>query len=217
VEPLIAFDDLLSGDGNGDGYGYGYGNGSGSGSGSGYGNGNGSGSGSGSGYGNGYGDGNGNGNGSGSGSGSGYGYGNGYGYGDGNGNGNGYGSGSGSGYGNGNGDGNGYGDGDGPYYAALTDIPQAAIARKAGAVIALWKSNADGRPANGGSLSPVKIGDIHETNGPLDLCHAGTLHATFNPGAWQGERWWVVALYGEVAIGDNKLGALKREILAELT
>ena len=73
-----------------------------------------------------------------------------------------------------------------------------------------------GRPSNGGSLPPVKVGDVHETKGPLTLCQPGTLHATFHPQAWKGERWWVVAMHGDVAIGENKIGALKREILAEI-
>jgi hypothetical protein len=171
----------------------------------------GDGDGDGDGCGDGYGDG------SGSGSGYGYGYGCGDGYGDGSGSGYGYGYGSGYGYGYGYG----YGDKDeenaATYWAALTEVPSAQRARDAGAVLALWKSRADGRPANGGSLPPVKVGDIHETRGPLMLCEAGTLHATFKPHKWRGERWWVVALYGEIAVADDKVGALKREILAELT
>jgi hypothetical protein len=63
----------------------------------------------------------------------------------------------------------------------------------------------------------VKVGDVHETKGPLALCNNGTLHATFNPDKWKGERWWVVAMHGDIAIGENKIGALKREIIAEIT
>ena len=83
--------------------------------------------------------------------------------------------------------------------------------------MALWRSTKDAKPANGGKLPSVKVGDVHVTKGPLTLCQEGTLHATFNPLAWKGERWWAVAMHGEIAIGENKIGALKREILAEIT
>jgi hypothetical protein len=42
------------------------------------------------------------------------------------------------------------------------------------------------------------------------------LHATLEPSKWKGERTWLVALGGDV-IGDaTKMGALSREILAEV-
>src|SRR3990167_8584464 len=97
---------------------------------------------------------------------------------DGDGYGDGYGDWSGYGAGYGSGDGSGYGDGDGSgdgdiqnsiaYWAALTDVPEAHEARRKGAVIALWKSTGEGKPANGGSLAkPVAVGDVHEGKGPL--------------------------------------------------
>ena len=39
--------------------------------------------------------------------------------------------------------------------------------------------------------------------GPLrGDCGRGQLHATLNPMKWKGDRWWIVALHGEV-IGDD--------------
>ena len=32
---------------------------------------------------------------------------------------------------------------------------------------------------------------------------------------WKGERWWIVALLGNVVGDDEKFGALEREILGE--
>jgi hypothetical protein len=85
-----------------------------------------------------------------------------------------------------------------------------------GAKLAYWRSDAEGRPSNGGKGEPVKPGTVHEEEGPLRLCAPGTLHATLRPHKWQGERLWVVALHGEVIGGENKFGALKREILGEV-
>ena len=159
-------------------------------------------------YGDGSGDGSGSGYGSGSGSGSGYGYG----YGDG--------SGSGSGYGYG------YGDGSKEYwlgtveYFATKWLPEQ---RKrllalfdAGATIAFWRSDRNGQPANnGGQIEPASTGVVHTSPGPLNLCHRGTLHATLLPPKWKGERWWIVALTGEVVGDEEKYGALSREIIGE--
>ena len=151
--------------------------------------------------------------GSGYGSGSGYGCGSGYGYGDG------YGSGYGDGYGYG------YGDGSGPYWLAtiegfalkwpLTQQERLASLQAAGAKIAFWRSDAAGRPANGGRGVVAAPGVVHREKGPLNLFERGTLHATLIPPAWKGERWWVVALIGEVVGDDKKMGALEREILGE--
>ena len=58
---------------------------------------------------------------------------------------------------------------------------------------------------------------MQETKGPLRLCENGTLHATYNPYEWKGDRLWLVALIGEVKREGDKLGALKREILADIT
>jgi hypothetical protein len=215
-----------SGYGSGSGYGYGYGDGSG------YGYGSGSGSGSGYGYGYGYGDGSGYGYGYGDGSGSGYG--DGSGSGDGSGDGYGYGYGDGSGYG-GYGDGSGDGDGDGYGYgygskeywlsaikyfsAKWTSSQQKRLSECEfeGLTIAYWRSTSTGNPANGGSdIKAAAPGIIHRSDGPLELCRSGTLHATFIPPKWKGERWWVVAMHGEIASDcSDKIGALKREILGE--
>ena len=189
-----------------------------------YGSGSGSGDGSGSGYG--YGDGSGSGSGYGYGSGSGDGYGSGYGYGSGSGDGYGYGSGDGSGYGSGSGDGSGYGDGSKeywqatiPYFASKWPEPlrvRMDALKAAGATLAFWRSDASGQPANnGGRITPAAPGVVHTAPGPLRVCQSGTLHATLIPPKWKGERWWIVALTGEVQWDDDKCGALKREILGE--
>ena len=216
---------MIDGRGNGSGSGYGDGYGSGSGYGDGSGDGSGYGSGSGSGYGSGYGSGDGSGYGSGDGSGSGSGYG--YGYGSGSGDGDGSGDGYGSGDGDGSGDGSGDGDGSKEYWLATVSYflgkwPAEQRARydaavAAGATIAFWRSNAKGQPANNGRRMEAAVpGVVHTSSGPLVLCQAGTLHATFIPPKWQGERWWIVAMHGEIADdGDDKIGALKREILGE--
>jgi hypothetical protein len=183
------------------GSGYGYGSGSGYGDGSGYG------------YGSGYGDG------------YGYGYGSGYGYGYGDGSGYGSGSGSGSGYGYGDGSGYGYGYGSKEYW--LATIP--CFARKmpepqrqrlsdlqtSGATIAFWRSDKAGRACNGGANAPVAPGTIEEIKGPLKVCTAQGLHATFVPPNWKGERWWLVALIGETQTEGDKVAALKREVIGE--
>ena len=172
------------------------------------------GDGDGDGYGSGYGSGSGSGYGYGSGSGFGYGYGSGYGYGYGDG----YGSGDGSGYG--------YGDGDYwlsciEYFAAKWSEAQRKrllAAKKAKAKIAIWRSDANGQPSNnGGKIEAAAPGVIHTSPGPLNLCNKGTLHATLIPPTWKGERWWVVALHGEVVGDDEKYGCLKREIIGEAT
>ena len=154
------------------------------------------------------------------------GYGDGYGYGSGYGDVSGSGDGSGDGSGYGYGDGSGYGDrsGDGYWRTVFENAVQSWTAKQrkrlrelSGAFLAFWKSDKDGYPANGGNLpKPVKVGAIHETSGPLSLCHRGTLHATLTPDKWQGERLWVVALVGDVAVSDDKVGALQREVLGEV-
>lgn len=132
---------------------------------------------------------------------------------------------NGSGDGSGDGDGSGYGSGS--YW--LATVPAFAMrwtpeqrahlkaANDAGAVIAFWKSDAAGRACNGGSNAPVKPGVVETTKGPLVACRAGTLHATTTPPAWEGERLWVVAMWGETVRDGNKIGALKREIIGECT
>ena len=125
---------------------------------------------------------------------------------------NGYGSGYGYGYGDGSGDGSNLSN----YYAAVAHSLAGSRATAAPAVVALWKSNKHAWPANGGSGTNAVPGLIEETAGPLELCKRGTLHATFVPRRWQGGRLWVVALYGELAVDHEKLGALKREIICEI-
>ena len=159
-----------------------------------------------------------------SGDGYGSGDGSGSGYGSGAGDGAGYGSGSGYGYGDGYGDGS--GDGSKEYWQA-TILNFAAkwprevqakydAAKLSGAKIAFWRSSEKGLPSNGGvKIEPAAPGIIHTAPGPLNLCHGGTLHATLIPPKWEGERWWIVALHGEVVGDEEKYGCLKREILGE--
>ncbi len=87
--------------------------------------------------------------------------------------------------------------------------------QSAGIQLAYWRSTADGRPANGGSAPPVSPGTAQKEPGPLNLCESGTLHATLIPPKWRGERWWIVALHGEVVGDDVKMGCLEREIIGE--
>jgi len=143
-------------------------------------------------------------------------------YGSGDGDGDGYGYGSGSGYG----DGSGYGYGDGAYWrlglrsflSRLSDTQQlrARTIEQAGARLAFWCSSTDGRPANGGQCDPVTVGTVHREKGPLrDECGPGQLHGTLIPTKWRGERWWIVALIGEVRGDDEKHWALEREVIGE--
>jgi hypothetical protein len=57
---------------------------------------------------------------------------------------------------------------------------------------------------------------VEEIKGPLEVCTPNALHATLSPWKWKGERCFVVALIGEVQEQEDKMGALKREILAEV-
>ena len=165
----------------------------------------------------GYGDGSGDGDGSGYGSGSGSGYGDGSGYGSGYGDGYGSGSGYGDGYGSGYGSGSGSGYGENPNPVAVARAQLSAGLSDDPRTIALWKSASDGSPANGGRGTVARVGLVEEITGPLELCGPGALHATLQPDSWKGKRLWIVALEGEV-IGDaRKMGALKREILAEVS
>ena len=84
-----------------------------------------------------------------------------------------------------------------------------------GAKIPFWRSGSDARACNGGSNNPVYPGLVETSKGPLSLCAKGTLHATLIPPKWKGERWWVVALIGEVVGDDEKYGCLTREIIGE--
>jgi hypothetical protein len=159
----------------------------------------------------------------------GYGYDYGYGYGDGSGDGYGgygYGGGDGYGYGSGYGYGDGYGYGSKEYWLATIDDfaskwpdifrQRLASLRDAGATIAFWRSSRAGLPSNGGGgIEAAAPGVVHIASGPIALCKPGTLHATLLPTKWNGERWWIVALTGEVVGDEEKYGALSREILGE--
>ncbi len=85
-----------------------------------------------------------------------------------------------------------------------------------GAEIVYWNSDRWGRPANGGTGGPVRVGLVQEVEGPLALCGPRALHATKEPHRWKGERVWVVAMWGPVVWNDDKCGSLKREILGEI-
>jgi hypothetical protein len=85
--------------------------------------------------------------------------------------------------------------------------------------IAYWLSDAQGQPTNYAGATTVelaRVGLVQCVAGPLRLCSAQALHATLEPEKWKGERLWVVALRGEVQWDDEKLGALEREIIAEV-
>ena len=162
-------------------------------------------------YGSGYGDGYGYGYGSGYGDGYGDGYGYGYGYGYGDGYGDGYGYGYGSGYGSG------YGYWRRVAAALCARLPRLAELWSTDAFLALWKSSKDGNPSNGGhSGEAARPGLVQKISGPLQLCGSGALHATLHPEKWKGDRLWIVALHGEVAFADHKMGALEREIICEI-
>ena len=58
---------------------------------------------------------------------------------------------------------------------------------------------------------------IEEIPGPLAICTRNALHATFHPPKHKGERLWVVAMYPPFQCDEDKLGALKREIICEIS
>jgi len=142
------------------------------------------------------------------------------GYGDGDGYGFSYGLGDGCGYGDGYGNSNGYGSGDG---CGDGDIWQKAYLSQfehrcpKNAVLAFWRSAADGRPANGGKGPPRRVGMTEIAEGPLRICTRHALHGTLLPWAWRGERLWVVALFEPIVQAENKLASLKRKIIADVT
>lgn len=83
---------------------------------------------------------------------------------------------------------------------------------------AYWKSDKYGFPANGGTSARLAHpGMIEEVIGPLKICTQNALHATMQPESWKGERIWLVAMYGELFFEDDVIGALKREIICELS
>lgn len=142
----------------------------------------------------------------------GYGFGFGYGYGSGSGYGNGssygdggFGCGYGSGYGNG-------GDKEKTDYLNLILKSH----NRPNCTMAFWRSDKNGKPANGGGGGPRSVGMVEDISGPLNICTEGALHGTVDPSKWKGARWWVVALHEPVQRQDDKIASLKREIVADL-
>jgi hypothetical protein len=82
--------------------------------------------------------------------------------------------------------------------------------------IAYWKSDKKGQPANGGSGTVAESGLRETISGPLKICTHNALHATIEPTKHKGERLWLVAMRGELQFQGDKVGALDREILAEI-
>ncbi|RMF04816.1 MAG: hypothetical protein D6773_05940 [Alphaproteobacteria bacterium] len=129
-----------------------------------------------------------------------------------------------NGYGFGYGFGCSNGEGDGAlaaeYARALLQqwvdkLPSCRAAQEAGATLALWWSDKEGRPCNGGDGDPVHTGLVQEVEPPLTPCSTNALHATLDINSWHGDRLWIVALYGKIIEQEGKMAALKREILAE--
>ena len=126
----------------------------------------------------------------------------------------------------GSGSGYGYGSGYGSYWLAclsyfVQKLPDAARQRasslqKNGVKLAYWRSTNGGQPANqGAKIEAAAPGVVHKVSGPLEICTGRALHSTLIPPKWKGERWWIVALHGEVVGDDEKMGCLEREILGE--
>ena len=128
--------------------------------------------------------------------------------------------------GSGYGSGSGYGDGYGSYWllciqhfaAKWNDWQKRRLAelQAAGAKIAFWRSDKDGRACQGGRNDPVKPGTVEKVNGPLRICTTNALHGTLLPPKWPGARLWVVALIGEIVGDEEKYGALEREVIGEV-
>jgi len=130
------------------------------------------------------------------------------------------------GYGDGSGDGYGHGHGSGSYWLACLNyftakLPsscraRAAALQKDGIKLAYWRSTDAGQPANNGAtIAQAAPGVVHKVAGPLEICTSRALHATLVPPKWKGERWWIVALHGEIVGDDEKMAALEREIIGE--
>ena len=128
--------------------------------------------------------------------------------------GDGYGYGSSYGYGDGYGDGYGYGYGDGDEKEAYLKVILESYRLKG--VLAFWRSDKDGKPSNGGTGEPRTVGMLEEIEGPLKICTKNALHGTLDPSKWKGERWWLVRLFEPVQRQGDKIGSLKREIIADL-
>ncbi len=127
----------------------------------------------------------------------------------------GYGFGDGYGSGSGYGSGDGYGDGD-QKKTYLEAILSQHASKARGCELAFWRSTDDGYPANGGGGLARVVGTVENVKGPLVLCGSRALHATLSPEKWKGVRWWVVALQPPVIKDADKMGSLKRTIIADL-
>jgi hypothetical protein len=100
---------------------------------------------------------------------------------------------------------------------AFTDHPTVKKHTANGAKVELgiWRSDAKGKPVNGGNGGAVRAGLLQEIDGPLRICAHG-FHATTNPVGWSGDRWWIVALFEPIQRQDSKMASLKRLIVEEL-
>ena len=125
---------------------------------------------------------------------------------------------------NGSGYGSGYGSGEHKEYMEQVLLSHGGARAPSlvagGCVLAFWRATKDGRAANHSSTDkgPVRqIGTIEELPGPLQICTKHALHAsTHRPDLHKGERLFIVAMYPPFAYEGDKIGSLKREILAEI-
>ena len=83
--------------------------------------------------------------------------------------------------------------------------------------LGFWCSDQHGRPANGGTGGPVSVGQEQTLTGDLEICTANALHGTREPHRWAGCRVWIVALHGKREEHSDKAGALRREVIGEVT
>jgi hypothetical protein len=66
-----------------------------------------------------------------------------------------------------------------------------------------------------GRGDPVAVGESQSIGGVLSLCR-NAFHGALDPTKWRGDRWWVVALHEPVVADDQKMGSLRRTIIADL-
>ena len=88
-----------------------------------------------------------------------------------------------------------------------------------GATIAYVCTDRHGRPSNGGPCThawQVRPGLVQTVQGPLELCGPRALHGTIEPHRWAGDRVWVAGFVGEILRSNDKVGALRREIVGEV-
>lgn len=82
---------------------------------------------------------------------------------------------------------------------------------------AIWRSDHSGQPVNGGApVQPASPGVTHSESGPLTPCEAGTLHATYAPEIWIGDRYWAVEVIGHAIGNRKKIAMLTRRIVHEI-